>query len=276
MFRTAPAPSRSTNSFTVSLGLLHIPVSVFTGTEETAVKRSEFVTVDGELHPVGRTSYDKITSQVIDDDSGLSVQRYAYDVATDSWVMLTDWEIEQCTMPKKVAEVLTFVPLTKLATSYLAIGMAQVRAKTTGLKGAQKAHAERAFGLFLAGLKARKVAALIKVALRGPARFAAITPDGDLLWLQASDGVRESAPLPKAVYTEQEMALVGTLIDTVGKSAPVIVDDTAQRITQYVAEKAERAGRPVAEPINDDLPVQEDLIAALVGSIDLVNQAVAS
>ena len=280
MFRTAPAPTRTHNSFTISFGLLNIPVSVMTGTEETAVKRSEFCNIDGELHPVGRIAYIKDTGEVIDDGSSRSVSRYAYDVATDSWVMLQDYEIEECTMPKKVAEVLTFVPMAKLYQAYLPIGLAQVRAKTSGLKGAQRTHAERAFGLFLAGLKQRKVAALVKVALRGPARFAAITPEGDLLWLQASDGVRASAPIAPAVYTDQEMALVGNLIDTVGKGTPVIVDDTAQKITEFVADKALRLaeGRPEVVATDEGSVELPDLMAALSASIDAAkaSKAVAS
>ncbi|NBZ97025.1 MAG: hypothetical protein EBR40_11490, partial [Proteobacteria bacterium] len=107
MFRTAPAPTRASNSFSIAFGLLNIPVSVYTGTEETAVKRSEFVAINGEQHPVGRCSYDKVTGEVIGDDSPYSVVRHAYDAATDTWVPLYDHEIEQCTMPKKVAEVIT-------------------------------------------------------------------------------------------------------------------------------------------------------------------------
>lgn len=301
MFRKAPAPSRSHNSFTVSCGLLNIPVSVMTGTEETAVKRSEFAVIDGELHSVGRIAYVKDTGEVIDDGSSRSVNRYAFDSTTNQWVLLGDHEIEACTMPKKVAEVITFVPLSKLYNSYLPIGLAQVRARTSGLKGAQRAQSERAFGLFLAGLKDRKVAALVKVALRGPARFAAITPDGDLLWLQASDGVRASAPVTPAVYTAQEMSLVGNLIDTVGKSAPVIIDDTAEKISEFVADKAQRmlntdpskgsklfpngqcnacgAGLdeqercPTCQPASGDYP---DLMAALTASIDAIKVKVAS
>jgi len=269
MFRTAPAPSRSSNSFTLSLGLLHLPLSVLTGTEETAVKRSEFRTIDGVLHPVGRMSYDKVTNEVIEDPQGCVV-RHAHDAGTDTWVPLSDDEMENCTMPKKVAEVITFVPLTKLHQAYLPIGLAQVRAKTTGLKGAQKEHAQRAFGLFLAGLKARKVAALVKVALRGPARFAAITPEGDLIWLQASDGIRQGQDLPKIVYSANELSLVGTLIDTIGTGTPVIVDDTAQRITEFVADKAQRlaAGRPAPVIVDEAPSVVPDLMAALCASID--------
>lgn len=268
MFRNAPAPTRSSNSFTIGFGLLNIPVSVYTGTEETQVKRSEFtVAENGEMHAVGRVAYDKVTNAVIEDPN-TAVGRYAQDEATGKWVLLTDEEIAACTMPKGVAEIVAFVPLANLHKAYLTIGMAQVRAKTSGMKEAQKGLAQRTFGLLLAGLRERKVAALVKVALRGPARFAAITPEGDLLWLIASDGIRQSKDLGVNTYTEQEMALVGNLIDAIGKGTPVITDDTADKVRAYVATKAAQDGMtvPVAEA---EAPLQDDLFAALSASIDM-------
>jgi non-homologous end joining protein Ku len=265
MFRTAPAPTRASNSFTIGFGLLNIPVSVLTGTEETAVKRSEFVTVEGALHPVGRVPYDKVTNEVIE-DAASNVVRHAHDEASGKDVPLSDDEIAACTMPKGIAEIVSFVPLSKLHQSYLTIGLAQVRARTSGLKEAQKAQAQRAFGLLLTGMREAKVVALVKVALRGPARFAAITPDGDLLWLQASDGIREAQPMTPQVYSDNELSLVSTLIDTIGKGTPVITDDTAAKITEYVASKAAGVDTPVSEPLAE--PTQIDMMSVLSASID--------
>ena len=266
MFRNALPPTRSHNSFTIGFGPLNIQVSVMTGTESTQVARSEFITgEDGELHPVGRCSYDKVTGEVLAD--GVSAQRYAFDADTNTWVLLQDYEVEECTMPKKVAEVITFVPLSKLSANYLTIGMAQVRAKTSGMKGAQKQYAERAFDLFLTGLAKKKVAALVKVALRGPAQFAAITPEGDMLWLQPSDGIRQPAVRASYSHDSREVDLMSALIDTIGTGTPDLVDDTAQKVTEYVARKAKDKGVPVVEKAKDE-PVITDLFAALSGAVD--------
>lgn len=263
MFRTANAPTRSHSSFTVSLGLVQIPLSVMTSMEDTTVKRSEFTTVDGELHPVGRTAYDKVTGEVMTDVP----VRYAQDPTSGTWVILTDDEIAECTMPKGVAEVVTFVPLAKLHQAYLTTGVAQVRAKTSGMKGAQADHAKRAFGLFLAGLRERKVAALVKVALRGPAKFAAITPDGDLLWLQPADGIRQPAPMDPVKFSKEETALMGSLIDTLGIGTPELTDDTAAKVLAFVTAKAAAGG--VAPVTDTPAPAQhDDLFAALSASID--------
>lgn len=264
MHRKALPPTRSWNSFTIGFGPFHVTVSVLTGTESTQVARSEFLTVNGELHPVGRCAYDKITGEVLPE--GVNALRYAYDATTESWVLLQDYEIEECTMPKKLAEVITFVPLTKLSANYLPIGAAQVRAKTTGMKGAQKAYAERAFDLFLTGLAKKKVAALVKVALRGPAQFAAITPEGDLLWLQPSDGIRQPAAHSSFNHDEREVGMMLSLIDTIGTGTPVLLDDTAQKITEYVARKAQSNNvTPVTE--SEEAPAMDDLFAALSGAV---------
>ena len=60
----APQPNRSTNSITLSWGMINIPCSVYTGTESVSVARKEFVA--GTDHPVGRVSIDKVDGTVVD------------------------------------------------------------------------------------------------------------------------------------------------------------------------------------------------------------------
>jgi non-homologous end joining protein Ku len=269
MHRIAQAPSRSHNSFTLSFGLLNLNLSVLTGTEDTKIVRKEFLNAPDGLHEVGRCSYDKATSEVLDDNSP-SVMKYAWDEATQTWVMLSDWEIEQATFPKKVANIATFVPLTKLRQQYLVKGMAQVRAKTSGLKGAQVVQAQHAFSLLLSAMKQRKVAALICVGLRGPAQYAAITPEGDLLWLHPADGIRQPAPLPVSLHSDAELNMAMALIDAVGVETPILIDTTAHAVATYVAAKAQRMAEGKDEPVvveNDVTPVTESLVAALAQSI---------
>ena len=275
MHRLAPAPGRSHNSFTLTWGLWNLNLSVLTGTEETRVVRKEFLQAPDGLHEVGRCAYDKATGEVLDDNSP-SVMKYAWDEATQTWVMLSDWEIEQATFPKKVARVSNFVSLTKVRTEYLVKGMAQVRPKTSGLKGAQVVQAQHVFSLLLSAMKQRKVAALIHVGLRGPAQYAAITPDGDLLWLHPADGVRQPAPLPNCLHSEQELNMACNLIDMVGVNTPILIDATAQAVAKYVAEKAQRQAEGKPEPVQQDedvTPVTESLLAALVQSIDHVSNS---
>lgn len=268
MYRTAEAPYRAHSSFVISFGLVNIPVGVYTGTEDTQVRRQEFRPVDGQLHEVGRLPYDKDTGDPVDNSV---IVRMAYDGATDTWVALRDDEIAACTMPKGAADIITFVPMDELHKAYLTVGLAQIRARTSGLKGAQKVHAERAFSLLLAGLRERNVAALVKVALRGPAKFAAITPDGDLFWLQPTDGIREPARLPDVTFSLDELSLAVALVDTIGISVPPIVDDTAQKVSEYVAKKAQ--GQPEVLPEQPVDKNAEDLMAAMRRSIEQAQAA---
>lgn len=259
MFRNAPAPIKGNNSFLLSLGLVNIPLAVLTGVESTRVARQEFVV--GTDHAVGRTAFDKTTGLNIDQ---ASIVRMAA-TSTGEFVELTDEEIEAATMPKGVAEVVSFVPVSKLHNAYVTEKVDQVRAKTSGLKAAQAQAAERAFGLFLAGLKARKVVALIKVALRGPARYAAITADGDMLLLFPSDAIRQPKPLAACKATAQELSLMGQLIDSYPQGTPVINDETAAAVQAFVDSKATGKAQTLAAP--NMIGADDDLFGALTASI---------
>lgn len=262
MFRTAPAPTRGTNSFLLSLGLVNIPLAVYSGVESTRVERHEYTKVDDALVAVGRAEINKVTRELIERDAIIRMAT----ATSGELVELTDDEIADATMPKGVAEVISFVPMSKLLTAYTTERVDQVRAKTTGLKPAQAQAAEHAFALFLAGLKARKVAALVKVALRGPARYAAITADGDMLMLHPSDGIRQPKAMQTAKLNDQELNLIGQLIDSYPHDVKPLEDDTAKVLQAFVDAKATgKAPTPLAEP---EIDAGTDMLAALMGSID--------
>lgn len=274
MFRTAPAPTKANNSFLLSLGMVNIPLAILSGTESTRVERKEFVKGDPN-HPVGRTAYDKAeleTSRRTDPHGSIKLVEQADIVrmaesSDGKWVILTDDEIAEVTMPKGVAEVTAFVPANKVATNYVTVKVDQVRARTTNMNKAQCGAAERAFALFLAGLKSRKVSALIQLALRGPAQWAVITSEGDLLWLHPADGVRQPKPMTPAVLQDRELDLMGQLIDSYPKATPVITDDTAAAVQAFVDAKAAADG--VAPTVSAPAEaVFGDLFAALSASID--------
>lgn len=266
MFRTALAPTRANISFTLSLGLVNLPLSILTGMEDTKVARSEFVDGDTD-HPVGRQPYDKTTGTVVD----ASVIVRMAQATNGAYVVLTDDEVVQATMPKGVAEVVAFVAMKDVKSAYLTEKVDQVRARTSGLKGAQIVAAERAFGLFLAGLKARKVVALIQVALRGPARYAAITPDGDLLMLHPVDAIRKPKEMGSHVYSDKELDLMNQLIASYPQGTPMITDNTAAAVQAYVDIKATGNGpAPLAAP---NLDGADDLFASLMASVDARKEA---
>jgi non-homologous end joining protein Ku len=257
MYATATPPVRATTSLTISVQMLNIPVSLYTGSEETRVARKEFLATDTTI-PVGRSPIRKDTGDVIDVGD---VVRMAQ-ASNGDWVTLTDDEIAACTAPKGVAEVVTFVPVKDFA-QYLPEKLYQVRPKRE--KGKPNVAAERAFGLLLAGMKARKVGALLKLAMRGPARYAILTTDGDLIMVLTADAVRRPCPLDAWVPTKQEVAMVTSFIDAVGVDAPVITDDTAPVVQAYVDSKA--SGAPIKSQAAAPA-VTDNLMAALQASID--------
>ena len=188
MYAKAPAPSRATLSVTLSAGMVNIPLQLFTATEETRVTRKEFLAGNPDI-AVGRSPVRKDTGEVVET---ADVTRMA-EASNGRWVVLTDEEIaDATTVAKGVAEVVSFVPV-KDFDRYLTTGLYQARPKSE--KGKVNPASARAFALLLAGMKARKVGALVKVALRGPARYALLDTEGNLFLIHNSDGVREARPL---------------------------------------------------------------------------------
>jgi non-homologous end joining protein Ku len=117
-------------------------------------------------------------------------------------------------------------------------------------------------------MKRKKVVALVKVALRGPARHGLLFPDGTFVFVRTADQVREARPLADNVkFTDQELKLAEALVDAVGTDAPVLTDDTAPAVRAFVESKA--TGVPVvAAPQREAIPL--DIMAALSASIDAV------
>ena len=256
----AASPSRASNSFTLAWGLVTIPLSVYTGTEETRVARKEFR--DGDTNaPVGRSPIvrDADGNPVVIDTAEVTRMAQA---SNGAWVELTDDEIADCTSPKGLGEVVAFVPVKDVG-QYVGEGLVQVRPKVT--KGKPDAAASRALALLFAAMRKRKVVALIKVALRGPARYGLLDATGHFTLVRTADAVREALPMDVDVkFTAKEMALATTLIDAVGVDTPVLRDDTADAVQAFVDAKAGGAPTPAkkAAPV-----LSPDIMATLEASI---------
>lgn len=257
--RNAPAPTRATTSVTLSAGLITIPLSVFTSVESTSVIRKEYLDGDPSI-PVGRVSIRKDTGAIIDT---ASVTRMAQ--ADDgSWVILTDDEIAACVGISGNCDIVTFVPV-RDADQYLIDGLYQVRVKTDKKPGSA---AIQAFSLLLAGMKARKVHALVRFALRGAPRYALLTTDGDLLLIATADSIRESMPLLWMKHSKAEVDMVVSLIDAIGVDTPVVLDGTAPKVQAYVNDKAKANGVAPVTGAPISAPAIVDIMAAMQASID--------
>jgi non-homologous end joining protein Ku len=260
---TASAPVKATTSITLTAGMLVIPVSLFTGTEETRVVRKEFYNGDPNV-PIGRAVVRKDTEAIVHQSD---VTRMAQ-ASNGAWVVLTDDEIAASTSPKGIAEILSFIPIKDFG-QYLPEKLYQARPKME--KGKVNVAAERAFGILLAGMKARKVGALVKLAMRGPARYAVLTSEGDLIMVLTADAVRQ--PVSQQVWiatSKAEVAMATSLIDAIGIDTPVLADDTAPVVQAYVDAKA--GGKPTK--VTPTAPVANDnLIAAFEASIEAAKAA---
>jgi non-homologous end joining protein Ku len=254
----ASAPTRAHTSFTLSWGpMVMIPCQVYTGTEATRVTRKEFVKDGDSLVEVGRSPIRKDDGSVID---GSEVGRYAQ-ADNGEWVLLTDDEIAQCTSPRGMAEIVSFVPVKDVG-SYLAEGQAQVRPKRE--KGKVNPAADKAFALLAATMQQLKVVALVKVAMRGPARYALLDARGTFTLIHTADAIRQDAPgTADYKFSKDELGLAKMLVEAIGVDTPVLTDDTAPVVQEFVNAKS--SGKPA--PVIAAPPVQVDLMAALQASV---------
>lgn len=265
----APAPARSTGTFSISFGLLNIPVALYTGTEEVKVKRTQW-TKTGEK--VGNQTCVKLEDgtygrPVARDEI---VKKYESD---NGIVELSDDELDALgTMTAGVADMMGVLPFGFLANgSYVPSGQVwQLRAAKLGSGRAAKDNpgGEKAFALLLAALKAEASFALLRFAKGGTVYHAALLPTGRLIGLYTDAEVRQERPLPQPEISDAELQLARQLISTARKSERVeLVNELVDRVAVYAASKA--AGT-VEETV--EAPVQGtqvvDLMAQLQASID--------
>ena len=252
--RTAPAPTRATTSVVLTVGVVPIPLSLYTAVQSTAVIRHEFFNGNADIS-VGRAPVRKDTGELVQQTD---VTRMAQ--ADDgTWVVLADDEVESAAGSAGGCEVVTFVPVKDVG-RYLIDGLYQVRPKSDKVGGAA---ATAAFATLLAGMRIRKVAALVKVKLRGTPRYGLLTIEGDLLLIATADSVRESLPMPTVVAAKADVAMFGQLIDAIGISAPVVVDDWSPRVQGYVNDKAAKNPTATVKPLAPVVDITDALQASI-------------
>lgn len=269
----APAPARSTGTFSISFGLLNIPVAVYTGTEEVKVKRSQWTT-SGEK--VGNQSAVKL-----DDGSyGRPVERAEiikkYETSR-GMIDLSDDEIDALgTTVPGVADMLGVLRFDHLANgSYVPNGQVwQLRAAKLGSGRAAKPNpgGEKALALLLAALKAERSFALLRFARAGAVYHAALLPTGRLVGLYTDAEVREEREAPQVELDSAEVDMARVLLSTAKSDRVELVNGLVERVAEYAEEKA--AGT-LAEPAVAVSPAtqQVDLMAQLQASIDAAKAA---
>jgi len=250
------APSRPSTSTTLSWGLINVPVSLYSGTDNVGVSRKEF-TRDGVS--VGRASTRKDTNEVIGRDDVVKMAQ----ATNGEWVELTDDEIAAVTAPDSRCVIEDLIDLDTIGTVYLTEAWYQVRPKA--VKGHVDPNVAQGFALLMAGLADLGKAALIKIAMRGPARYAAVLPDGRMATLLYADGIREALPMPEVTIDPRMLDMACTLLDAIGTGeTPVLTDTNGPAVQAFVDSKIDGGTTPPppAEPT-----VSPDLMESLMASI---------
>lgn len=260
---TVPARAIKTGRLALGPGFA-IPCSIYSGTEDNSVSRSEFVKADDGWHPVGRMPYDKSTGTPVTQD-----QIRKGILHGDKLVEITDEELEACQIgnPGNI-DILGFRPLTELESGqYPPKGIYQVRPAKTGTGKHKQVHPqdERAFVLLVTAMRKNKVFALVKFSFRGSFQYGALTPNGRMYALRFTDDIREELPMPESDLTSKEIETMTEVVKRRVVDYSPLVDETSVKVAEYVEQKA--AGN--AEPIVDAQPMPsvqdlEDMIAGLL------------
>lgn len=266
----APAPTRATNNITLRFPpLVSLDVQFFTATEDTkVVERHTYHRTTNE--EVGYLKVIKATGQAIsNDDIAMKV------MVGEKLVELTDLEMLAATsgtaVDKGDVEVLTFVPVEAIGAKYLVDTgrLYQVRPapKEVGKKKVPDAKAQHLFMLMLASLEQHKVAALLRVGLRGTARHALLCADGMVRFVHYPDEVRAALELPNVEISAGELEAFGQLIEAIGTTTPDLVNDAKDAINEcLIAKAAGLEATPVVQRVAPEAEVV-DLTAALAASV---------
>lgn len=254
---TAPAPTRASGTTTIQMGLVSIPCKLYTGSQDSAIKRSEHIPqADGTFHRAGRGVIDKETGQLhtgpvtkmIDTSNGL--------------VELADDEINSIVQAENgTALIECFMPTSHLgAGHFVTEGLIQVRPEKAG---------EKAFHLILTAMRKEGVFALLRYTRRDRVRLAALLPTGRMYPLMYSDEIREDLALVVTPLSDQEMSFARQLIQSqITTQPPELADEAAQAIRAYAEEKATNGEAPViATPVAPTMNAN-DLLAALQASVE--------
>lgn len=270
---SANAPSRSTASFTFTIGLVPMSVDIFSATEDSGVKRSTFVTDKGELHPVGMTNYDKVTGENVNRADTIK----CIEAPDGTVVPITDEEVQQLlTAENGEAEFIGFIKRGVFLENYVTEKLYQVRpqrAPKVGTKRASKSPYDKPFALFMKAMQRKHLVGLVKFTARGTTRYYGLLPEGRMYSLMFSEEVREARPMPDVELSANEAALAEKLLDQFTlQDAPEFTDETSAAIYEFVAAKAKAIanGEEIALPeikAVDSADTSDDLAALLMGSV---------
>lgn len=279
----ANIPSRKSSSFTWTLGLLVLPLDKFSATEESATKRSQYVRVTENingspvtnLHPVGMTSYDKVTGVNVAKSDILK----CVESADGTLVEVTDEELQAFHAGDSGdCEFVGFVKRDDFDAAYVTEKAYQVRPSKaklpSGRSSPKPSPYNKVFALLMDSMRQENSVALFKVTERGNQRPYALLPDGAFYSLLYDEEVREALPLPVAEFSAAESKQGVSLVKKfLLNTPPVLSDETSVKVAEFVEQKAAAMakGETVVLPEVTETKTSDtegDLMALLGASLD--------
>lgn len=277
---SAPAPSRKSGGFTWNIGLLVIPLDKFSSSQDSATHRSQYTRVvkdvNGtkveELHPVGMTSYDKVTGVNVTKDQIIK----CVESLDGTLVEVTDDELQAFRSGDAGdTQFLGFIKRDEFEANYVTEKAYQARpAKAklpNGTSSSKPSPYNKVYALLLESMRQEESIALFKVTERGNEKPYALLPDGSLFSLLYDEEVREALPLPIAELSAAESKQgVGLVKKFLLNTPPVLTDETSAAVSEFVEAKAAAMAKGetvvLPEAVEAVAPKQEDDLMALLGA----------
>ena len=252
----APTSSRTLWKGAISFGLVHIPITLHSATQEN---RMRFNLLDkSTMNPVGNKQVNKSTGKEMTRED--VVKGFEYE--KDQFVVVTPEEIKAA-LPKttQTIEIEAFVDGSQIPTEYYN--------KPYFVAPASKG--QKPYKLLMETMKRTGKVGIARVVISTRQHLAALIPGDDGLVLELlrwEDEVRDTAglPMPDADTTvsekELKMAeqLVKELVDTWKPQA--YHDDFREKLEQVIAAKVKAGeGEAIVKPIDgEEMPASADII----------------
>ena len=231
----APAPDRSYDTVRITVGMIGIPVSVFTVTTDgprTSASYSE------AGNPVGIRHYDKVTGQELTRDQIVSM------VNTPSGPVYVDpAEVEAALdLPAKTIAIKQFYPLSYansgqfLAKAYRSLEPAMVKTKKGGRDSLS---AQQQLSALLLAMDTRQVMAFGEFITRGRCYPVLIFPDGQMWELYYEDNIRAARESKLVDVPDDMLADALEMVDRLaGTDEPDLTDQRTAQTMAFATAKA--------------------------------------
>lgn len=279
----ANAPSRSSATVPVTIGLISLHLALYSATEDSATRRSSYVEVEvpdptdpkktvKQLHPVGNKNYDKINGADVEKSDIIK----CCESSDGTLVPVSDEDLQAFVTENGTCDFVGFLDRDKYDANYVVEKKYQVRPAKLKIAGkSQKGESPftKPFALILDAMRTENKVALVKFTQRGTPKYWALLPDGSFCSLLFDEEVRAELPLPVVEFSNDEKKLAGQLVKKMSlKDAPVLTDESSAKIQEFVEEKAKAMaeGKEFALPVVAEESVPDtsgDLMAMLSASL---------